>query len=131
MGARLPPGEAERRAKERARRTWSGENYKRYNPDVDGYGSPDEWERIADELFGRERFADNDADAEQPRATHKPTGNRFLDALGLHVMPSKLVDLVRAFRAAMFKAHPDYGGTNEAARAVLEAYAYLKRKVGA
>jgi hypothetical protein len=28
----------------------------------------------------------------------------------------------------MFKAHPDYGGTNTGAREVLEAYAILKRE---
>jgi hypothetical protein len=36
--------------------------------------------------------------------------------------------LTKASRAAMLKAHPDYGGTNAEARTVLEAYAVLKQK---
>jgi hypothetical protein len=109
--------EAERLAKRKARNafTFSDKAYKHYDPKTEGYGGPDQWETIAEHLFGKV-------------VAHGEFA-RYLTVLALTVMPSSLAELVSAFRAAMFKAHPDYGGSNADARAVLEAYAVLKKKI--
>jgi hypothetical protein len=109
--------DAERQAKRKARNafTFSDRAYKHYDPRTEGYGGPDQWETIAEQLFGKV-------------VAHGEFA-RYLTVLALTVMPSSLAELVTAFRAAMFKAHPDHGGTDAEARAVLEAYAVLKKKI--
>jgi DnaJ-class molecular chaperone len=54
----------------------------------------------------------------------------YLLRLDLGEIPSSLADLFKAFRRMMFKAHPDYGGANQAAREVMEAYEMLKWRLG-
>jgi hypothetical protein len=129
MGRRLPPGEAERRAAERARRTWSGADYKTYDPQAEGYGNYAEWERLAEELFGR--IGDDLKD--QTRSRHGSTGpgwtnDPLLRALGLDRLPTHVEGLTKAFRERMFKVHPDHGGTNDECREVMRAYQILKRR---
>ena len=112
---RLTPEEREARRKARSAFTFSNAAYRHYNPEVEGYGNPDQWENIAELLFGKAVIVGVKA--------------KFLAVLGLTEMPSTVDELKTAFHAAMFTAHPDRGGTNEAARNVLEAYMMLKREL--
>jgi len=115
----LSPEEREARRKERVRHSFSDAAYKHYDPKEAGFGSADEWIRVADELAGRI------PPAARPRPGKAPSPD--LAALFLEAMPSTVEDLKRAFRNAMFATHPDHGGTNDGARAVLEAYKRLLR----
>ena len=56
--------------------------------------------------------------------------DKWLVPLGLVEMPDNMEALKKAFRAAIFRVHPDFGGTNAAARAVMEAFEILKRRFG-
>ncbi len=112
---RLTLEERERRRKERSRFSFSDAAYAHYDVDKEGYGTPNDWEKIAELLFGLKR----------PIAGAL---GKYLAKLGLDALPSTVELLTKAFRSAMFKAHPDYGGTNADARDTLEAYAFLKRK---
>jgi hypothetical protein len=49
---RLTPEERERRRRERSRYTFSDAAYQHYDPEREGYGRPNDWERIAEMLFG-------------------------------------------------------------------------------
>jgi hypothetical protein len=113
--ARLTPEEREARRKARSRFTFSNAAYQHYDPETDGFGSPDQWEKIAEQLFGL-------------KLPVPGMLGKYLANLNLSAIPSCLADLTRAFREMMFKVHPDHGGSNAAAREVLEAYAFLKRK---
>lgn len=118
MGRRLPPGEAERRAAERKRAFWAGETHKTYDPKVEGFGSPDEWEQMAFARFGMLPPARMGGLTEE------------LVLLNLAARPTMLAELKSAFRKAMMKAHPDHGGSNEMARRVMEAFAKLAKTYG-
>lgn len=115
MRPRLTPDEREARRKARAAFSFSDQAYRHYDPEKEGFGRPDEWEEIAHKIFGLAKLK---------------TGpiNKWLDALGLDTMPLNLATLKKAFRAAMLKAHPDMGGSNAAARAVMEAFETLKHR---
>ena len=119
MSRRLTEDERIERRKERASFSFSNAAYQHYDVKRDGYGKPEDWERIAEQLFGTVERT--------PRADTRFV--KLLALLGLSNLPSVLSDLTRAFRAAMFKAHPDYGGSDDAARQVLEAYAVLKKEL--
>lgn len=110
---RLTPEEREARRKARARFSFSDAAYKHYDPETEGFGGPDQWEEIAFLLGG----------GAKPQAK-----NDLLSVLGLVFPPSSLAELKTAFRAAMMKAHPDKGGSNEAARKVMEAFETLRRQ---
>jgi hypothetical protein len=111
---RLSPKERETRRKERARFSFSDASYRHYNPEVQGFGDPDQWEDYARKIFGWQ---------------HKPIpANKWMAALFLDQMPTTLEALKKAFRAAMFKNHPDYGGSNESARDTMEAFEVLRHK---
>jgi len=90
----------------------SSVEYKEFSPE-----QCEEWERAAEQiykkLFGL-RYSRENIDS-------------CLAVLGLKVVPDNSTDLTRAFRVAMFKVHPDHGGTDVAARECLEAYAILKK----
>jgi hypothetical protein len=115
MRPRLTPDEREARRKARAAFSFSDQAYRHYDPEKEGFGGPDEWEKIAHKIFGLAKLK---------------TGpiNKWLAVLGLDTMPLNLVALKKAFRAAMLKAHPDLGGSNAAARAVMEAFETLKHR---
>lgn len=117
MRARLTPAERDAKRRERARFSFSDAAYRHYNPEKDGFGNADQWEDIARQLFGLLGKVDSG-----------PTPNKWLRALYIDEMPTTLAALKSAFRAAMFKSHPDYGGSNETARATMEAFAVLKTK---
>lgn len=61
----------------------------------------------------------------RPKAPSRPSP-RDLDRLGLDQMPTASPDLHRAYRLAMLRAHPDCGGSDSGARAVMEAYTRLR-----
>src|ERR1700735_114073 len=112
---RLTPEEREARRRERVRFSFSAAAYQHYNPETEGFGNPEQWEEVARKMFGLSKLKKAD-----PK-----THNKWLLALGLESMPETLEALKKAFKTAMFKAHPDYGGTNAGARAVMEAFATL------
>ena len=91
MGSRLPPGEAERRAKERARKTWSGENYRKFDPKT-GFGSADQWAGTA------KAFADGDVLI--AGEVRQPPINADLAYFGLSEMPETDRDLAKAQQRA-------------------------------
>jgi hypothetical protein len=115
--ARVRMCDAEREAKRKARsaHTFSDAAYRHYDTS-NGFGSFEEWLRAADALTGNQ--VDNTRGEMQDD----------LDALFLDSMPSSLIELKKAFRNAMFVHHPDYGGTNDAARKALDAFGRLKSK---
>ena len=120
MGRKLPPGEAERRAKERARKRWadmaSGAAYTKFDPnDGIGYGSEEQWQGTAEaRLNGRLPMVAPKVDAD-------------LVLLDLKAMPGTLKALTHAYRLASRNAHPDApGGSHEAFLALGEAYKRLQ-----
>lgn len=115
MRVRLTPAEREARRRERSRHSFSDAAYAHYDPAKEGWGTPDSWEEIARKVFGLARLKTGPV-------------NKWLAALYLDTMPASAAELKKAFRAAMFKNHPDYGGTNEAARETMEAYETLQRR---
>src|SRR4051812_29528114 len=104
---RLTPQEREARRKERARFSFSDASYRHYDPEKDGFGNPNQWEEYARKLFGLKKLQAGPV-------------NKWLVALFLDEMPVNFAALKKAFRAAMFVNHPDYGGSNEAARNTME-----------
>jgi hypothetical protein len=115
---RLTDEEREARRKARNAFTFSDRAYQHYNPELEGFGGPDQWEDVVRKLFGARNLKTEKT---------KPV-NQWLASLFLEEMPLTLAELKKAFRAAMFRTHPDYGGTNEAARQTMEAFAVLSRK---
>jgi hypothetical protein len=113
MGSRLPPGEAERRRKERSRRSFTDEAYEHYDA-RDGFGSSEEWKRAAGERQGIEPVVLLDRD---------------LEVLGLAEMPETRKLLHAAYRNASRAAHPDAGGSHEAFIAMTLAYENLRDRI--
>lgn len=123
--ARLTDAEREERRRERSRRSFSEAAYHHYSPAKEGYGSPDEWMRAAEEM------ANGSAGFGRIEGTKSPAKtNADLQALGLDEVPRTKQELLRTFRAAAMTAHPDHGGSNEAIRAVLDAYQRLLMQIG-
>ena len=111
--------DAERLAKKKARSAFSFSDaaYVHYNPKVEGYGSSEEWMRMAEALLNSAGIA------------FRPAGpdtqlTRDLRTLNLDELPKSAADLKRAFRNTLFIVHPDHGGTNEA---TIEAYKAFER----
>lgn len=106
MGKRLPPGVAEARAAERHRATFSGENYQKYNPEVEGYGNYAEWAAMA------AAFVNGDVQFEIEGATttaakpsaKKKNANPNLAMLDLDEMPINLAGLNKGYRTAVMAA---------------------------
>ena len=120
MGARLDPAERDRRADERRRRSFSDEGYRHYDADAEGFGSPDEWMRTAEQrATGRTFFRGARVDG---RRTYVSADMRLL---GLDEMPGDVAGLKSAFRAKVMVAHPDHGGTASAFKAIYAAYERL------
>lgn len=118
--SRLPAGEAERRAEARRKATWEGKNYKTYNPDVEGYGSPEDWAAFAEEIgAGRGKFKFN--------AEPIPRQMKDLDWFDLSAMPGTFAGLKSAFRQACKKYHPDQGGSASDFKAMFEAFKRLSK----
>jgi len=96
----------------------AGVVHRHYDPKTEGYGSFDEWLRAADALSGAKGLPVG----AKPKGTGR---NADLEELGLAAMPATLEALKRGFRNAIFAAHPDHGGTDAAAIAVMAAYKRL------
>lgn len=135
MGARLPPGEAERRAAERKRATFSGEKYRRYDPETEGYGNYAEWAGMA------AAFVNGDVTFETETVTPKPTvkkknSNPNLAALDLDEMPIEFTGLKSGYRRAVMAAFADAGSSDtspayvNAFRKITLAFETLKRQKG-
>jgi hypothetical protein len=104
------------RKKARTAFSFSDQAYQHYNPEKEGWGHQDQWEEVARRVFGLAKLR-------RPGTT-----NKWLLALGLEAMPASLQILVKAFHKQMFVAHPDYGGSNQAARDTMEAFQTLKAR---
>ena len=122
--ARPRMSDAEREAKRRAKSafTFSDAAYRHYDPKTEGYGSTEQWEAMADafaEALGLGAAAKVSPQAKTGRS------NPDLVTLNLTEMPATVALLKTAYRNTMFVAHPDYGGSNDAARAVIEAFKRL------
>ena len=118
--AKLTDAEREARRRERSKHSFSAAAYRHYDAEQEGYGSPEEWIRAAEGMAGGQGRFERIEGAKSPEAI-----NGDLLLLNLHQMPESKPELLRAFRPAAMKAHPDHGGSNEAIRAVLEAYQRL------
>lgn len=103
MGKRLPPGEAERRAKERARKLWSGEVYKKIEP-----GSPEAWRAAAAAFMDGDIEFVTDAHNFVPPSKSN-NSNPYLAVLNLDEMPDDFVGLKKAYRNAIMTAFRDNG----------------------
>ena len=121
MGRRLPPGEAERRAAERKRATFAGENYKTYDVEKEGYGSYAQCAAAAAAFANGEFVFQIDTDApkakpgqqEAPKAARKPTStNPWLAILDLEVMPIDAKTLTSAYRKTVFAAFQLHGSVD-------------------
>jgi hypothetical protein len=114
----LSPEERELRRRERVRRSFSEAAYAHYDPRREGYGSAQEWARVADAFVSGFKVL-----ADRGRGTKSPD----MALLFLDEMPPTLDRLKTAFRNALFVHHPDHGGTNEACRNALEAFKRLSK----
>jgi len=115
---RLTPEEREARRKERARHSFSDAAYKHYDPRVDGYGSAEDWISAAEALA----FGCGVLIKRKLTGVELDCGLLYIDEL-----PGTIAELKSAFRAALFKTHPDHGGSNDAVRAVMAAFARLTK----
>jgi hypothetical protein len=117
MRPRLTPEEKEARRKARNAHTFSDAAYRHYDTSG-GFGSAEEWFRKAGEALGENPCAEilGKGKAE--------TKDQDLLTLFLTAMPATLAELQTGFRKALFKVHPDHGGT---ADATIEAFAAFKR----
>ncbi len=95
MGRKLPPGEAARRRAARAKATWSGERYQRYNPE-DGFGSRQQWTGAAEAFVNGNVAIAGVLDAD-------------LVLLGLLAPPASKGDLLKARRTAVKLLHAKFG----------------------
>lgn len=116
---KLSPEEREKRRKARVARTFSDAAYKKYDPATEGYGSAEQWSAAAEAMAnGKGTFARVDGSKSDSVIA------AALSVLGLSAMPD-IAGLKKAFRNAMFIAHPDYGGTDAEAIATMNAYKKL------
>lgn len=143
MGSRLPPGEAERRKKERMRAFFAGEKHKHYDPEKEGYGSFSEWASMAsafvsgDFVFSVEADMPkgNTAGTEPPKAKPRHTNPDF-DVLGLDAMPADVKELTGFYRRAVFTAFKAAGSSDTAPAyvnafmAATKAFEKIKRQRG-
>jgi hypothetical protein len=74
--------------------------YKRYDVRLEGFGTPDQWLDLAEEMArGRKRYV--------PPKRVTPTQASDMVLLGLAEMPADVKDLVRAYRRRARVLHPD------------------------
>jgi hypothetical protein len=139
MGKRLPLGEAERRAAERHRATFSGEKYKRYDPETEGYGSFAEWASAAAAFINGEVQFEIEGETTtqaKPASAKKKHSNPLLATLDLDEMPINLGGLNKGYRSAVMAAFraansndtsPDYVN---AFSKITRAFETIKRQKG-
>lgn len=86
--------------------------YKTYDPEVEGYGSPAQWQAIFEAAMG-------------------PGGSvsteELTTALGLDV-DADWAEIKRAYRKQLLKLHPDQGGNAAEFQAAVEAFEQLEKR---
>lgn len=90
--------------------------YKTYDPQQDGYGSPEQWRSAFNERMGVKEARTVLSDASP------------LAVLGLDAMPATKDELKRAYRRLMMTHHPDRGGDVEKAKQIIAAYTVLENE---
>lgn len=101
-------------------RSFTDAAYKHYDVSREGFGGPEEWFRLAEEMArGRKRYAP------PPRSRFTSAHAGDMRLLGLAEMPLDVRDLVRAMRKQARVLHPDFGGTSESFTAMFMAYERL------
>lgn len=97
----------------------------KYNPEVEGYGDPDEWRSAFKERMGLEE-------------AQKVVGSRSArELLGL-ALAATWAEIVKAYRAAMLRFHPDRASQNgltqeeatQKTKEVNAAFAILAKEFG-
>lgn len=99
--------------------------YKHYNPAEEGYGSADEWAKLADALADRVMGGFAPDMAEPVRKAGRGRKNPDLETLMLDKLPDSLDRLKTAYRNCLHLYHPDHGGNEEQCRLLIEAYQRL------
>ena len=119
--AKLSDAERESRRKARSAFTFSDQAYRHYVPKNEGYGSESEWIHMADEILNGKGIL--------RETVSKPTSQleRDLATLFIDALPFTAADLKRCWRNAMMCAHPDRGGSHEAAIETMEAFKRLAK----
>jgi DnaJ-class molecular chaperone len=110
-----------------AKNHWKYEGRPRYNPQVDGYGSPDQWRKSMYERMGFE-------EAERVMNSAKRTPQEVLGV----PMSAMWNEIKSAFRKAAMNCHPDrteiHGKSREVAeeefKQVNAAYTILMKQYG-
>lgn len=92
------------------------ERYGTYNPETEGYGTPNQWRHHFEKVMGIK-------EAEQILGKKSP-----LQILGFTATPT-LKELNQRFRELIKTVHPDTGGTVEQAQEVIAAYTKLKSQI--
>ena len=123
MRLNLTPEQKEARRKERNARTFSDAAYRHYDTS-EGFGSAEEWARKASETLGDLGIGHASWIPIDEAMKAKASPHPDLLTLFLSAMPATLAELQSGFRKALFKVHPDHGGTAEA---TIEAFAAFKR----
>lgn len=114
MGARLDPAERDRRAAERRRKTFSGENYKIYDVEKEGYGSFHDWAGIAAAFVNGDTFFEISVDDAPKVKNKKVHTDPVLDILGLEKYPTNIKELTSAYRKMVFAAFREAGSKDTA-----------------
>lgn len=125
VARRQPKSEAARAAaKERARASFSDAAYAKYDA-AGGFGSPEEWVRLAAGMFDRVEV--HAGDQALSSGGKRMTGRReaMLAVLGADWMPDSLAELKKVARRKMRLVHPDVGGSADEFRKVFAAYERL------
>lgn len=86
--------------------------YKTYDPEVEGYGSPAQWQAIFEAAMGSGATISTE---------------ELTEALGLEAEAS-WDDIKRAYRKQLLKLHPDQGGDPEEFIKAVEAFEALERR---
>jgi len=118
MGRKLPPGEAERRAAERKRATFSGERYKTYDTSQ-GYGNAADWASMAAAFLNGDVTFDFEFTVNPKKRT--TTNNPDLDILGLDATPTDFATLKKAYRRAVLAAF-SAAGSNDTSPEYVNAF---------
>jgi hypothetical protein len=134
---RLTDVEREQRRRDRIRHSFSDAAYEHYDPKTEGFGSAEEWIRMAEGLSG------GHSGFRKPEVKRTVKINPDLVLLSLEEMPDTMSVLKTAYRTTMLRVHPDHAlvglieGTaaytvakataNENTRNVLDAFKRLIR----
>ncbi len=107
-----------------ARNPFSDESYDHYDPRTEGYGSAEQWSRIADAIAYKIGGQKGFRGSVRPHIV-SPTKNPDLEVMLLDQLPDTVNGLKTAFKNCLFLVHPDVGGSSEDCRILIEAYERL------